>query len=343
MFYGELPCASETPHTEFFCADLITSRATYFSHMNAVSSIFAYQLGPALASATMNGFLWLPLGIGIMLLLAAIPVIATLPSGLPAVRSPSFASIASADQNTPLIPPVPQAQPTADKQTNPSILYTMQTRLATLRTTLAHGPLNFTLLLASFFLTSLASSDTKLLPAYISARYHWRFASAGYLLSAKAVFNFVNLTIVVPALLRCRPWWSQAATPDRAHKWHAQTCLLLSVLGALAVALAPSPAALVPALLLYALGAALPVFTLSLLRSPALRGGEDGDGDQAQQDTVFSVVMLARTAGALVGAPAMAAAWVGGVALGGVALGMPFLGSAAVYAVAMGVVGKIGV
>jgi hypothetical protein len=41
---------------------------------------------------------------------------------------------------------------------------------------LIRGRRNFQVLLCSFFLTALASSDTKLLVQYISKRYEWTFA-----------------------------------------------------------------------------------------------------------------------------------------------------------------------
>ncbi|KAG7283956.1 hypothetical protein NEMBOFW57_010314 [Staphylotrichum longicolle] len=55
-------------------------RATFFGYVNAISSIFSLQLGPALASATMTALLWLPLWLGIVLLLLALPVLSALPS-----------------------------------------------------------------------------------------------------------------------------------------------------------------------------------------------------------------------------------------------------------------------
>jgi hypothetical protein len=44
---------------------------------------------------------------------------------------------------------------------------------------LIRGRHNFQILLCSFFLTALASSDTKLLVQYISKRYEWTFAQVG--------------------------------------------------------------------------------------------------------------------------------------------------------------------
>ncbi len=45
---------------------------------------------------------------------------------------------------------------------------------------IAAGRKNFQILLCSFFLTALASSDTKLLVQYISKRYEWTFAEVRF-------------------------------------------------------------------------------------------------------------------------------------------------------------------
>jgi hypothetical protein len=181
------------------------------------------------------------------------------------------------------------------------------------------------------FLTSLASSDTKLLVQYISARYTWTFASAGYLLSVKAAVNFVLMTIAIPRLLARRA----ANRHDRAYLSYAKLCILVSALGALSIALADTASLLFPALLLYALGSALPVFTLSLLRSPAvLSPPSDTHGAAAAETHVFSIVMLVKTLGSLVGAPLMAGVWMRGIAAGGTGLGLPYFVSAGCYVVA---------
>ncbi|KAK4101902.1 hypothetical protein N658DRAFT_523558, partial [Parathielavia hyrcaniae] len=67
-------------------------RATFFGYVNAVSSIFSLQLGPALAAASMGSLLWRPLWIGIVLLLLAIPLISTLAASSARRRLPAPAA-----------------------------------------------------------------------------------------------------------------------------------------------------------------------------------------------------------------------------------------------------------
>ncbi|KAH6847206.1 hypothetical protein B0I37DRAFT_397483 [Chaetomium sp. MPI-CAGE-AT-0009] len=281
-------------------------RATFFGYVNAVSSIFSLQLGPALASATMTALLWLPLWLGIAILLLAVPVISALPLP-PAPRISSSSSIpprsrspdeeahptAATDsspgedlpptpdhENAPLITPLPPTEPSNATTRSRSWQALTTARLRSILALLTHPSRNLTLLFAVFFLASLASSDTKLLP----------LAGLG------------------------------GAGQDAQNVGHAYVCLVFSVLGALAIAVSPTVWVLVPALLIYALGIALPMFTYSLLRAPGMVG--EGEGAAAQ---LFSVVMLVRTVGTLVGAVVMPGLWVTGMRIGGWALGLPYV------------------
>lgn len=67
----------------------------------------------------------------------------------------------------------------------------------------------------------------------------------------------------------------------------------------------------------------MPVFTLSLVKSPVIAGK---DADANAQD--YSIVMFAKTCGSLLGLPLMTVAWAKGIGIGGVGLGMPYCLSA---------------
>jgi hypothetical protein len=75
------------------------------------------------------------------------------------------------------------------------------------------------------------------------------------------------------------------------------------------------------ALVIYAMGSALPVFTMSLVKSPLIALANSDVQD-------FSIVMLTKTLGSLVGAPLMAVLWVQAIKLGGLGLGLPYFVSA---------------
>lgn len=311
------------------------SSATYFGWMSSVTYVVAL-LGPALAAASMTVLLWLPFWLGIALLILAIPAVSRLPDHTSAGRSSTTSSQRS-EQTEPLLSsPILKARGSETSTTKAVV-----DRLKTLRGILASHPRNLTLLFVCFFLSSLASSDTKLLPQYISKRYRWSFASAGYLLSGKAVVNFTLLTLVIPWLLRSRHSASansseHTATSDRVNMRYAIMCWVVSVMGAFLIALAAKVWALVLALFLYALGSALPVFTLSLLKSPAVAPTQGRLTEVADPEThLFSMVMMVKTLGSLLGAPLMAALWVHGIRTGGVALGSPYFVSSACYMLAI--------
>ncbi|KAM0189046.1 hypothetical protein ACHAPI_010316 [Fusarium lateritium] len=311
-------------------------RAIYFGYMSSVSYVVAL-LGPALASSTMTLSLWLPFWLGIALLSLAVPTIQMLPPPKD-LDEDGF----DEEQHEPLISsPLLKAQ--VDQK---SLFHSVTERLQTIKTIISSHPRNFTLLLFSFWLTSLASSDTKLLVQYISARYGWTFASAGYLLSGKAVVNFTLLTVVIPRLLRSTREIPQANSSEAVDKSNIRNiiyCLVTSVFGALGIAMAGQIWMLVPSMFVYALGSALPIFTLSLLKSPSISPPytENIEGPSDPESHIFSVVMLVKTAGSLLGAPLMATLWVRGLDIGGTAMGMPFFISGACYTVAIWVFSKM--
>ncbi|KAL7619770.1 hypothetical protein AAE478_010312 [Parahypoxylon ruwenzoriense] len=321
-------------------------RATYFSWTNAVSYVVTF-VGPGLAGATMTLNLLLPFWIGICLLLLAVPVISVLADPTHVAPAPALADEDEDEQQRPLIS---SSSPSPTLKVHRiskevSMLTPIVERARALHSIIKSHPRNLSLLLISFFLTSLASSDTKLLAQYISKRYHWEFASAGYLLSAKAVVNFTLLTFIIPGILRKRgssPGRSRSQSQslsDRDNVRYARICLVVSVLGALAIALAVTVWLLFPSLLLYALGSALPVFTLGLLKSPSVTPSKDHGQTTASSAEpemhIFSIVMMVKTLGSLVGAPLMATLWVQGIATG--VLGVPYFVSAALYVAAIAV------
>ncbi|KAF4452828.1 Amino acid adenylation [Fusarium austroafricanum] len=291
-------------------------RAIYFGYMSSVSYVVAL-LGPALASSTMTLSLWLPFWLGILLLLLAVPTIQMLPASK---QTKAKADDDDEGQHEPLLSsPLLKAQ-----EDQKPLLYSVAERLQTIKAIVVSHPKTFSLLLFSFMLTSLASSDTKLLVQYISARYQWTFASAGYLLSGKAVVNFSLLTVVIPKLLRSRrlPHEDTSEAADNSNIRGAMYCLIASVFGAGGIALASEVWILIPSLFVYALGSALPIFTLSLLKSPAISPRQtDNLSDSSDPEAhVFSIVMLVKTIGSLLGAPLMAALWVRGLEVGGIGL-----------------------
>ncbi|KAF2741283.1 hypothetical protein EJ04DRAFT_1471 [Polyplosphaeria fusca] len=299
-------------------------RASYFSYVSSTTYVVAF-IGPSVAAFTMVHDLWLPFWINIVLLLLAIPTI----NRLPISEKPNQAPANSDEVDSLLAAQSPRIYSNAfERPSTP-----MQSIISAVRrlVRLVISRRNFQVLLGSFFLTALASSDTKLLVQYISKRYEWTFAQAGFMLSAKALVNITLLTAIVPRLIRV----SMSTKPVhgsevRLNYLGAEISIGISVIGVLLVALAFKFWMLLTALIVYALGSALPVFTMSLVKSPLI-----AQADSDIQD--FSIVMLTKTLGSLVGAPLMTVLWVYAIKAGGAGLGLPYFVSASVYLLAAAV------
>jgi hypothetical protein len=138
------------------------------------------------------------------------------------------------------------------------------------------------------------------------------------------------LTFVVPFFLTTRGNTSQSLS-DRANVRYARFCLVSSVLGALAIGLSAAIWALIPSLLIYALGVPLSIFTLSLANSPTMwpRARSDESDVSDPQSHVFSIVMMVKTLGSLVGAPLMATLWYYGIQVS--FYGSPYIASSLIY------------
>ncbi|KAH8710186.1 major facilitator superfamily domain-containing protein [Phaeosphaeriaceae sp. PMI808] len=309
-------------------------RASYFSYISSTSYVVSF-LGPTLASFTMSKNLWLPFWINIALLVCAVPII----SLLPRTQMAPISTIATPNAEDEADPLLEEQNVSVSKYSNAferhdsifqSVIHAVR-RMSRMMT----GRRNFQVLLVSFFLTALASSDTKLLVQYISKRYEWTFAQAGYMLSAKAIVNFTLLAIVVPRLIKSS-MTSKAVhgSEIRLNYMGAQTSILVSVVGVLCVALAFKFWMLLAALIIYALGSALPVFTMSLVKSPLITLVDSDSQD-------MSIVMLTKTLGSLVGAPLMTILWVHAIKFGGILLGFPYFVSACIYLMASVVVTRL--
>ena len=147
-------------------------------------------------------------------------------------------------------------------------------------------------------------------------------AQAGFMLSAKAVVNFTLLAIIVPRIIRKSiSTRTVQGSEIRLNYLGAEASILISVIGVLCVAIAFKFWMLLGALIIYALGSALPVFTMSLVKSPLISLGHSDTQD-------FSIVMLTKTLGSLVGAPLMASLWIQAIKIGGLGLGLPYFVSA---------------
>ena len=203
-------------------------------------------MGPTFAAFTMSANLWLPFWLNIFLLLCAIPTISLLPKTSEFSKYTISAHEAMTNENTEESGPLIGSRNTSpDRYASAFQAPPSSTYYQSIKTTieqLVHlvlGRRSFQILLLTLFSTALASSDTKLLVQYISKRYNWTFAQAGYLLSAKALVNLMLLAVVVPRIIR-KSMSSRAVQGSdvRLNILGADVSIAVSVVGVLCIALA---------------------------------------------------------------------------------------------------------
>jgi hypothetical protein len=220
--------------------------ASYFSYISSTSYIVSF-MGPTFAAFTMSANLWLPFWLNIFLLLCAVPTISLLPDTSKYTRCTTTPHEAIPDENAEESGPLlessednsPDRYVSAFKTTPSNTYYHTITRTIHQLAHLVFGRLNFQILLTTLFFTALASSDTKLLVQYISKRYNWTFAQAGYLLSAKALVNLTLLAVVVPRIIRTSMSSKGVQGSDvRLNVLGAKVSIAVSVVGVLCIALA---------------------------------------------------------------------------------------------------------
>jgi MFS family permease len=223
-----------------------TQLFAYTSSVGYVTTLTA----PALAAYTMSINLWIPFGVGLSLLVFALPIASILPGkNLASIIQAPQSQIA--EESAPLIVGN-EARGESIPACNSTQHISFYSRGLNHVTTLLHSVLDrqrFQLLVGIFFLASFASSNSPLLVQYISKRYHWTFSQAGYLLSAKAVVNVTLLIIIVPSLVQIAAN-RFSMSPRRINIIAAEISIIISVIGVFVIAISPNMRLLIPGKLL---------------------------------------------------------------------------------------------
>jgi hypothetical protein len=195
-----------------------------FAYMSSVTYVI-HLVSPSIAAFTMTRNLLLPFVIGVILLV--IGALTTLI--VPVVARKSGFDDDNASETRPLL----NGQPLPIDRTPTSSLGE-HIRKIRLQVTGRH---NFQVSLSIFCLAAMASSNSPLFPQYISKRYDWTFANAGYLLSIKAAVNITLLALVIPSTVKLLATRSHLS-PDRINRMGAIVMLMISVVGVLMIGFA---------------------------------------------------------------------------------------------------------
>lgn len=206
-------------------------RTTLFAYVSSVTYI-AHAISPSLAGLALSYSLWLPFLLGLLIL----PTGAIMASFLPTT---SEKDRWGRNETEPLLAATIDDNPQDGKAASGNgIISTTRVKLHAIRKQIT-GRRNFQILIGVFFIASFASSNSALLPQYISKRYNWSFAHSGYLLSIKALVNISLLAIVVPTVVQLLATRFDFDA-GRISKLGAQVMFSISVIGVVLVAVAPS-------------------------------------------------------------------------------------------------------
>jgi hypothetical protein len=220
-------------------------RTTLFAYTGSLAYVTTLA-APAVAAYTMSLNVWLPFWIGLsLLIIIAIPITSMLP-GKPSTPQTSGFGLFFGDEQGPLLEQyqTPEHFPSRlQPQSWNSVYRRARSHVKEMTDSILDRP-RFQLLLGIFFLASFASSNSALLIQYISKRFHWTFAQAGYLLSAKAVVNVLLLTVIVPTSVRLAIS-KLGLTAQQININAAQISIAISIMGAICIGISLNIAFLV--------------------------------------------------------------------------------------------------
>ena len=159
---------------------------------------------------------------------------------------------------------------------------------------------------------------------YVSKRFHWTLAEAGYLLSIRGITSMVVLLIGLPALgAFLTSHTPLRRSPQMKDLVLARASSLAMTLGALLMGAGDAVPVTVAGQVILTLGDGLIPLCKTILASYV---------EPSQFSTVYTMVSFVQTAGAIFSGPALAALLSTGMELGPPWLGLPYFGLALICA-----------
>ncbi|CAK7224204.1 hypothetical protein SEUCBS140593_005492 [Sporothrix eucalyptigena] len=279
---------------------------------------------------------WLPIYIGLALLLPILPLCYFIPETLPSGHGdtpsrdgdgdiPNQAEDAQDD----IAPEQPQQRKTVSSA--------VKDALASLANSTAFffDPANrhIALLLVTFLTTTVGKHSQDILLQYVRNRYGWSWAQTGYLVSLRAFINLLLLLIILPFATYALVRWERllptsAHTPLQRDLWVAQGSCAILILGSVLIGLSPNAPAMIAGVVLYSLGTGYNIVLRSLLAALV---------QPEHLGTLFNTAGILDSVGAVVAGPLLAAALSEGIHLKGFWIGLPFLAAAGLFSIAMAV------
>ncbi|KAF8448491.1 major facilitator superfamily domain-containing protein [Kalaharituber pfeilii] len=172
----------------------------------------------------------------------------------------------------------------------------------------------------AFFVTSLGRQFLNILLQFVSLRYHWTIAQAGYLFSLKSLATILLFMVILPTTTSYLTS-KRGVSPTTINLWVARSSILFLGLGALFIALSPTIGFFIPSLLILCLGFGFGAAMQSLVTSLLT--------DKAIVPQVYSRISFFESTGTLVGHSLLSVSFAGGIKIG--ILGLPFFVASTLY------------
>ncbi|KAF5576061.1 hypothetical protein FPANT_11115 [Fusarium pseudoanthophilum] len=173
-------------------------------------------------------------------------------------------------------------------------------------------------LVFTFLISKIGRQATNILFQYVSKRYGWTLAQAGFLISLRAGVNIALFTVILP-LIATYALVSWSATSRDL--WIGKTSIILLVLGSLIIFLSETSVGMIIGLIISTLGSGFAPTMRSLATSLVESRHPNATSDIGR---LYALISVAEGIGSLVAGPGMALAFRVGMSWGQVWLGLPF-------------------
>jgi hypothetical protein len=277
-------------------------------------------LSPSLASALMARSPWIPILLGLALLVFGTSLIVFIPETLHLKLSESAEPTPDSSSDTGTSP---------TKIDNTSFYAAVKTNVSDAlkrlygATKVLHS-LPVLLLLVSFITGPFGRVSGDMSMRYISNRFHWQLRQAGFLLSLRAFINLLLLVAILPLLshyLVSRLSFS----PKAKDLILAQGSVLLLILGAALMGAAPTIGLGITAMIIWTLGTGFVALTRSLIT---------GLVDHQHVGRLYAAIAVIEVSCAMAAGPIQAALYAVGLKWRGIWQGLPYFSLAFISLVA---------
>lgn len=173
-------------------------------------------------------------------------------------------------------------------------------------------------LVFTFLISKVGRQAANMLFQYVSKRYGWTLAQAGFLISLRAGVNIALFTVILP-LIATYALASWSATSRDL--WIGKTSIILLILGSLIIFLSETSAGMIIGLVVSTLGSGFAPTMRSLATSLVESRHPNATSDIGR---LYALISVAEGIGSLVAGPGMALAFRMGMSWGQAWLGLPF-------------------